>query len=246
MKKIILYGVLFFLSFDIPVHADEDPWAQLQEKLKEVEVIEKPAPPKEDPWKKLREVFLPFSSEEEDQAVLYPAVAKTVAEKMNQRLSQYEAIIGKASNTFDIPKALIKAVIMAESGGNSQAKAGITSARGLMQTIKSTFKMARKGLSDKGIQILNDPFDPEASIMAGSWYLDRMYQKTVTDKKIMVSKRRDISSWRYALEYYYAGPSNGAKVENKIFVFSNGTKRVIDKRAYSKKIQNWANILEQA
>jgi len=133
---------------------------------------------------------------------------------------------------------------MAESGADPYAKAKTTSAKGLMQTIASTFEMARNGLADQGIRISDDPFDPESSIIAGAWYLDRMYTKAVKDKKNQIPDKNDITSWRYPLEYYYAGPLNGAKPENRIYVFSNGTKRIIDKRAYSKKIQKWAKILD--
>lgn len=72
---------------------------------------------------------------------------------------------------------------MAESGADPYAKAKTTSAKGLMQTIASTFEMARNGLADQGIRISDDPFDPESSIIAGAWYLDRMYTKAVKDKK---------------------------------------------------------------
>lgn len=223
-----------------------DPWADLQKRF------EKKPPPKienikeeQDPWAKLRAVFLPFSFEEEKLAVKNDKAAGKMAGKMNARMHPYEKIIKKASTTFNIPQSVIKSVIMAESGADPYAKAKTTSAKGLMQTIDSTFKMARNALTARGIYVEDDPFDPNASIMAGSWYLDRMYEKALADKKMSVNDRNNIASWRYPLEYYYAGPGNGAKPENKILVFSNGTRRVIDKRAYSKKIQTWAAILER-
>ena len=241
MKKLLKYILIFFIAVCNTGYAAEDPWILLQEQFNTIET--KPVLNQPDPWKKLRGVFLPFSLQEEEQAILNPVAAKTMAQKINHGLSQYESIVETASQTFKIPKVIIKAVIMAESGGDHYAKAGTTSAKGLMQTIDSTFKMARIGLAKKGIQIRDNPFDPESSIMAGAFYLDRMYKKAVKDKKIKSAKRNDVASWRYPLEYYYAGPLNGAKPENRIYVFSNGTKRVIDKRAYSKKIQKWARIL---
>ena len=241
MKKLLKYILIFFIAVCNTGYAAEDPWILLQEQFNTIET--KPVLNQPDPWKKLRGVFLPFSLQEEEQAILNPVAAKTMAQKINHGLSQYESIVETASQTFKIPKVIIKAVIMAESGGDQYAKAGTTSAKGLMQTIDSTFKMARNGLADQGIQISDDPFDPESSIMAGAWYLDRMYKKAIKDKKIKIVARNDIASWRYPLEYYYAGPRNGVKSENKIYVFSNGTQRVIDKRAYSKKIQKWAKIL---
>ncbi|SDU57030.1 lytic transglycosylase domain-containing protein [Desulfobacula phenolica] len=267
MKNVLNYLIIFFLAICGAGYANEDPWFQLQEKFhaRDIESVSKPVSPAssesipepvsgqvsdlilddDDPWKKLRAVFLPFSAEEEKQAPVDPLAAKTMAQKISLRLNQYEVHIEKAAQIFDIPQAIIQAVIMAESGGDSLAKAGTTSAKGLMQTIDSTFKMAKKALEKQGIYIPDTPFDPGASIMAGSWYLDRMYKKALTDQKMKIAARQDISSWRYPLEYYYAGPGNGAKPKNKIFVFSNGTKRIIDKRAYSKKIQTWAKILEE-
>jgi hypothetical protein len=196
-----------------------------------------------DPWQTLRSVFLPFSSQEEDQARHQGVHARTFQDRFAVRLAPYASMIDAASRRFDIPPALLQAVIMAESGGNSRARAGITSAKGLMQTIDSTFRMARKRLAQKGIVIADDPFDPEASIMAGAWYLDRMYNQALSDGKMALENRNDIGSWRYPLEYYYAGPGNGFRAANKIQVYSNGETRIIDKRAYSKKIQSWSQIL---
>ncbi len=88
--------------------------------------------------------------------------------------------------------------------------------------------------------------DPRASIMAGTWYLDRMYKKALADKKIKNNERKNIVSWRYPLEYYYAGPVCGAKAKNKILIFSKGTQKVIDKRGYSKKIMTWAKIIKRS
>jgi soluble lytic murein transglycosylase-like protein len=196
-----------------------------------------------DPWQLLRARFLPFSVQEEDQARYKPGHARTFQDRFAARLAPYESMIATASRQFDIPKNLLQAVIMAESGGDSKARAGTTSAKGLMQTIDSTFRMAREGLAQNGIIIPDDPFDPEASIMAGSWYLDRMYHQALADGKLARVDRKNINSWRYPLEYYYAGPGNGVKAVNKIQVYSNGETRIIDKRAYSGKIQSWAEIL---
>ena len=248
MKKILIYTMLFLVVFLCASHASEDPWSQLRKQYENEEIVVAKEKEKKDPWKLLRAVYLPFSLSEENEAATHPKEANSFAEKFNSRLEQYDIIIKKASNRFNIPQEVIKAVIMAESGGDTYAKANTSSAKGLMQTINSTFSMARKGLGKNGLKISDDPFDPESSIMAGSWYLNRMYEKCIRDNKIrdgknILNNRKDISSWRYPLEYYYAGPLHGAKEKNKIYVFSNGEKRMIDKRAYSKKIQKWAEIL---
>lgn len=248
MKRVIFCVVLIscFIAYD-KTGASPDPWQAMRKQYENKNTAGRPAVIKtvetDDPWMRLRNIFLPFTLEEEKQAQSYPEKSAPFAQKFNQPLEQYDTLISRASSRFGIPKALIKAVIMAESGGNKFAAAEKSSAKGLMQTIDSTFAMARQGLGKMSIRINDDPFDPESSIMAGTWYLDRMYQRCVREGRIMKEKKDDISTWRYPLEYYYAGPANGAKKENKIYVFSNGEKREIDKRAYSHKIQKWAAIL---
>ncbi len=249
MKPLTFYCplacLLACLMFTTNLRAGEDPWQQIQKRFKE-----QPAPKQEkktsesDPWQELRAVFLPFSLEEETRAKTSKLYAKSFSKKFYSVLEDYGSIIETAAAEFHIPVEIISAVIMAESAGNSRAAAKTTTAKGLMQTIDATFAMARTGLSQRGISIADNPFDPEASIMAGSWYLDRMFEKAVQDGRIQDPDRANIGSWRYPLEYYYAGPSNGAKKENKIMVFSKGRRRVIDKRAYSEKIQTWAQILK--
>jgi soluble lytic murein transglycosylase-like protein len=243
MKKILMFMILFSVFFYGAIHASEDPWSQLRKQYGKKEIKADQDKEKQDPWKLLRAVYLPFSLAEEDKAATDSKAAKSFAKNFNSRLLQYGTFIKKASTTFNIPREVIKAVIMAESGGDNYAKAKTTSAKGLMQTIDSTFLMAKKELEKKGVTISDDPFDPESSIMAGTFYLDRMYEKCARDGKLVSNNKKDISSWRYPLEYYYAGPVHGAKEKNKIYVFSNGKKRMIDKRAYSKRIQKWAKIL---
>ena len=106
--------------------------------------------------------------------------------------------------------------------------------------LSGTFGESRRGLLERGISVKNDPFDPRSSILAGSWYLDRMY--TLTEGG---PDRGSPASWRKALEFYYAGPGNGKKPEPLVIVYSGGTRRVIDKSAYSEKVLEWANLLRK-
>lgn len=239
-----------------------DPWIKMQERFRqssqalsqprETAMIDgkkgkAPQPVKKDfkndPWVKLRTVFLPFSLEDEARAVRSKKYAASFSSKFYSVLTPYKKTIRRASALFNIPEEIISAVIMAESAGNPRAAAKTTTAKGLMQTIDSTFARARKGLLARRISITDDPFDPEASIMAGSWYLDRMFDRALADGRVINPDRHSIASWRFPLEYYYAGPGNGIKKANKIMVFSKGQHRVIDKQAYSGKIQTWAGIL---
>jgi hypothetical protein len=153
-----------------------------------------------------------------------------------QVISTYGEIISHASTLFNIPQEIIIGVILTESGGDPSAQAKTTSAKGLMQTIDSTFEMAYNALKAQGILIANDPFVPETSILAGSWYLDRMYNQAVIDLKADPYNRQNIKAWKTALEYYFAGPKNGVKSQNRITVFSKGIHRTIDKQKYSNKV----------
>lgn len=245
MKKLFLYLILVLTLSCSSAGALEDPWNSLRLEYDGKVSQARYAPPAEqkDPWAMLRSVYLPFSPEDEIRAMTDPEHHRRFAERFNSKLKPYDSYIHMASETFNIPEAILRSLIMAESGGNPFASAGATSAKGLTQTINSTFNESRKGLRKIGIQIKNSPFDPEASIMAGAYYLNQMVDKCIQDGKVTRFDRSLIASWRYPLEYYYAGPGNGVKSANKIYVFSNGEHRVIDKRSYSRKIQAWAQIL---
>ena len=157
-----------------------------------------------------------------------------------QVISNYGETITRASKLFDVPENIIIGVIFMESGGNPFARAKTSSAKGLMQTIDSTFTMAYKALKAQGINIAKDPFDPTASILAGSWYLGSMYDQAVLDLKADPYKREKTDSWAAALEYYFAGPKHGIKQQNKITVYSKGSYRTIDKNKYSSNVINIA------
>ena len=124
-------------------------------------------------------------------------------------ISKYGEVIARSSKLFIIPQEIIIGVILTESGGDPFARAETTSAKGLMQNIDSTFELAYKALKAQGIRIVNDPFDPTASILAGAWYLDRMYNQSVMDLKADPYERQRIRPWKMALEYYFAAPDIG-------------------------------------
>ncbi len=104
------------------------------------------------------------------------------------RLKVYDPIITKASDTYNVDKKLIQAVIAQESYGNSQAvsKCG---AKGLMQLMDGTAK-------ELGV---NNPFNAEENIMAGTKYL-----------KGLLNKFEDKGT---ALAAYNAGPGNVMKYD---------------------------------
>ena len=239
--------LVFIALFTFNVFAS-DPWGDLQNKYKSEQNQKKVLKnkPKEDPWTKLRAIYLPFTEDDELSALTSIDKEGKVSGYLYRAVSPYKKEIRDASQKFNIPKEIISAVIMVESGGNAKAKAKTSSAKGLMQTIKSTFKEARLSLESCGIDIEADPYNPYSSIMAGSWYLNRMFEKAQADGKKSVGERQEINSWRYPLEYYYAGPGNGVKEANIIIIYSGGKRVVVDKQAYSKKVIRWAKIMKKA
>lgn len=226
-------------------HAGADAWEALQHRL----VSTLPAGTAErssrpDPWVRLRAIYLPFSKMLETDALTDPAAARKVSGRLHQALRAYDPIIREASSRFRVPSEIIGAVIMAESRGDPRAQAFGSTAKGLMQTIDGTFQDARESLLSQGIIIRDDPFDPRASIMAGVWYLDRMYTRAAKDGKQASPDRRDIASWRYPLEYYYAGPGNGRLAKPRLMVYSGGKRVLIDKPSYSRKVLRWAALMK--
>ena len=97
------------------------------------------------------------------------------------RTSRYDSIIRKAAGAFHLPPALIKAVIRAESGFNSQAISH-KGARGLMQLMPET-------ANELGVR---NPFDPRANIFGGS--------------KLLRKHLNEFGSLKNTLIAYNAGP----------------------------------------
>lgn len=176
--------------------------------------------------------------------IIFPDKEKNViTSPIKKKMAPWRREIDNASALFKVPVAIIEAVIMVESGGDPRAKAKTSSASGLMQTIKSTFFEARQTLAEQGVIIPDNPFDPYASIMAGSWYLGKMFEQAEADGKTGVKVRSELASWRYPLEYYYAGPGHGRKAEPRVLIYSGGKRLLIDKPAYSRKVLTWASKL---
>ncbi len=103
--------------------------------------------------------------------------------RFNPGPNAYDNIISKAAGRFGVDKALIKAVIHAESSfdPNAVSRKG---ARGLMQIMPE---------NDSFLNISN-PFDPSQNIMGGTRYLKQMLDRY--NKKLAL-----------ALAAYNAGPT---------------------------------------
>ena len=80
--------------------------------------------------------------------------------KLGENISQYDQMITKASEKYNVQPALIKAIIKAESNFNHRAVSR-KGARGLMQLMPSTAYSLR----------VRDSFHPESNIEGGVRYL---------------------------------------------------------------------------
>ncbi len=244
--RTIIYSIVLVIFFSGLSRA-ADPWKALQDKYGSdimPTALEKKKKTTPDPWEKLRVVCMPFTEEVEAAALSDPEAGRQIASYLHRALLPYVGIIDEAAMKFDVPEEIIGAVIMVESGGDANASADTSSAKGLMQTISGTFRDARNGLLSRDVFIKNNPFDAYASIMAGSWYLDRMFAAASDDGKLGLLSRQDLFSWRFPVEYYYAGPTNGRKGQNVVIMYAGGRRVVIDKAAYSRKVLRWAGIMK--
>ena len=99
---------------------------------------------------------------------------------------EWRRIIAKAAKTYALPESLIAAVIRTESAFQAHAVSP-RGARGAMQIMPETQK-------ELGLE---DPYDAEANVMAGSAYLRRQLDR--------------FGSLKLALAAYNAGPANVIK-----------------------------------
>lgn len=106
--------------------------------------------------------------------------------------SRIEAGITKAAERYDLPGALIRAVVQAESGFKVRAVSP-AGAQGLMQLMPGTAK-------EMGV---TDPFDIEQNIDGGSRYLRTMLDRFDGDVRL-------------ALSAYNAGPGTVAKYNGRV------------------------------
>ncbi len=248
----MITGLLFLLLSTVrTVHA-ADPWTELRDfygapKTPAV-VFEEDVPVKEpslddqeknDPWAILQGCYIPFTEKDEAAARVDPQARRKVSAHLHERLAPFRSLIAQASSRFNIPPEVLGAIIMVESSGNPRAKAKTSSAKGLMQTIDSTFAEARQGLDRIGLPIHDNPYNPQASILAGSWYLDRMFHQMEQDWGRSFD-RNSLAVWQKVAEYYYAGPNHARKREGVVIMYAGGKRVEVDKAGYAQKVMQWA------
>ncbi len=113
----------------------------------------------------------------------YAATSRNPLNSIVKGVEKWSPEIAKASETYNVNKYLISAVIAGESGGNPNAVSH-AGAKGLMQLMDGTAK-------DMGV---GNAFDPKQNIMGGSKYLASMLEKYNGDENL-------------ALAAYNAGPA---------------------------------------
>lgn len=103
--------------------------------------------------------------------LLVAAASAYVAPAQAGVLDKWQAHIAEASKRFGVPANWIRAVIMAESGGDVRAVSP-KGAMGLMQLMPDTWNdmRAAHGLGA-------DPFDVRANILAGTAYLKALHDR---------------------------------------------------------------------
>ncbi len=100
-----------------------------------------------------------------------------------RHLDDYDELLLRAAERYDVPAELLKAVCLTESGMNPQAVSS-AGAQGLMQLMPATAQDMR----------VSDPFNPRQSIYGGARYL-----------RIQI---REFGEFELALAAYNAGPGN--------------------------------------
>ena len=140
----------------------------------------------------------------------------------------YDEIISRYSEEYNVPKDIIFAVIKVESGFDPEAESS-AGAMGLMQMIPSTFEwLTGKEHLNENLPV-QKLFEPEVSIRYGTYYLAYLY-------------RRFDYNWHTVFAAYNGGEGNVRKwLGNPEYSDGEGNLTDIpfaETRSYVKKVEN--------
>ena len=149
----------------------------------------------------------------------------TAIEK-SQHPKNYEEIVSRYADEYNVPKDLIWAVIKVESDFDPEAKSS-AGALGLMQMMPDTFREITKDFLGENLAF-EELTDPEVSIRYGTYYLAYLY-------------RYFDYNWHHAIAAYNGGMGNVAKwLGNPEYIDDEGNLKHIpfsETRSYVKKVE---------
>lgn len=138
----------------------------------------------------------------------------------------YEEIVSRYADEYNVPRDLVWAVIKVESDFDPEAKSS-AGALGLMQMMPDTFREITKDFLGENLAF-EELTDPEVSIRYGTYYLAYLY-------------RYFDYNWHHAIAAYNGGMGNVAKwLKDPEYVDDEGNLKHIpfsETRSYVKKVE---------
>lgn len=110
---------------------------------------------------------------------------------------RYEAIVKTHARNYDLPPALLAAVIYSESKFDASARSQ-AGAVGLMQLLPDTAQGIAVRTGGNGF-VPSDLLDPEINVRYGSWYLRHLLDKYGDEKDALAAYnagQRNVDEWR--------------------------------------------------
>ena len=150
---------------------------------------------------------------------------------LKRRERSLTPLVSEAATEFNVPTAMVLAVIRAESDFRAEATSRV-GAKGLMQLMPDTFLWLSEELQEP--HRAKEITDPRTNIRFGTYYLSYLYEK--------------FGNWRVALAAYNAGEGRVSEWLTDPTLASGGTLRRIpypETAAYVKKtLTYYADYLE--
>lgn len=169
-------------------------------------------------------------------SVIFGAAFVVLSDIINKRMypCEYSEYVEKYSAEYGIPKAIVYAVIKAESGFDRYATSrSDPPAIGLMQLLEETYTDVARMLGET----VNPSkiYDPETNIKYGTYYLSYLYRR--------------FENWENTFAAYNAGPGNVYKwLDDPEYSDGNGNLTYIpfdETREYVKKVAKYVTKYEK-